>query len=127
MEESQTNQQINSVVLKESKETYYWFWVLRNLGEEIRASGSGGSVVTNLSTGRFSDLRILAAPANLRHAYKSSVASVFERILINGKESRTLAALRDTLLPKLVSGELRVKDVEHFLASASSTITEVQA
>ena len=28
------------------------------------------------------------------------------------RESRTLAALRDTLLPKLISGELRVKDAE---------------
>ena len=30
-------------------------------------------------------------------------------------ESRTLAALRDTLLPKLISGEVRVKDVERFI------------
>jgi len=30
-------------------------------------------------------------------------------------ESRTLAALRDTLLPKLISGELRVKDAERFI------------
>jgi type I restriction enzyme S subunit len=30
-------------------------------------------------------------------------------------ESRTLAALRDTLLPKLISGELRIEDAERFL------------
>ena len=30
-------------------------------------------------------------------------------------ESRTLAALRDTLLPKLITGELRVKDAERFI------------
>ena len=34
----------------------------------------------------------------------------------NIRESRTLAALRDTLLPKLLSGELRVKDAEKKLA-----------
>jgi type I restriction enzyme S subunit len=33
-------------------------------------------------------------------------------------ESRTLAALRDALLPKLVSGELRVKDTERAAAGA---------
>lgn len=32
------------------------------------------------------------------------------------KGTRTLAALRDTLLPKLLSGELRVKDAEKFVA-----------
>jgi type I restriction enzyme S subunit len=36
----------------------------------------------------------------------------------NERESRTLAALRDTLLPKLISGELRVKDAERFVGRA---------
>jgi type I restriction enzyme S subunit len=36
----------------------------------------------------------------------------------NERESRTLAVIRDTLLPKLISGELRVKDAERFLAEA---------
>ena len=35
-------------------------------------------------------------------------------------QSRTLAALRDALLPKLISGELRVKDAERFLERVSA-------
>jgi type I restriction enzyme S subunit len=35
------------------------------------------------------------------------------------RESRALAALRDTLLPKLISGELRVQDAERILARAT--------
>jgi len=38
-----------------------------------------------------------------------------DRIIAAIHESRTLAALRDTLLPKLISGELRVKDAEKFI------------
>ena len=34
------------------------------------------------------------------------------------RESRTLAALRDTLLPKLISGELRIKDAERIVGRA---------
>jgi type I restriction enzyme S subunit len=34
-------------------------------------------------------------------------------------QSNTLATLRDTLLPKLISGELRLKDAERFLARAT--------
>jgi len=37
-----------------------------------------------------------------------------ERIVVGKQESRTLAALRDTLLPKLISGELRVEDPARF-------------
>ncbi len=39
------------------------------------------------------------------------------QIVVGKRESRTLAALRDTLLPKLISGELRVKDAEKFVGT----------
>jgi len=42
-------------------------------------------------------------------------ATAFAKLHAANEESRTLAALRDTLLPKLISGELRVKDAEKFL------------
>jgi len=45
---------------------------------------------------------------------------MYRKVVENERESRTLAALRDALLPKLISGELRVKDVERFLEKASS-------
>jgi type I restriction enzyme S subunit len=38
-----------------------------------------------------------------------------ERIIAGIHESRTLAALRDALLPKLIRGEIRVRDAERFL------------
>lgn len=45
-------------------------------------------------------------------AFTRDIKSVFDRIAESCFESRTLASLRDTLLPKLISGELRVKDAE---------------
>jgi len=43
---------------------------------------------------------------------------LFEKIRINSDESRVLASLRDILLPKLISGELRLSDVEKILEDA---------
>ena len=40
---SQTNQQINTVIPQHEDEAYFWYWTLRDLGEEIKAGGSGGS------------------------------------------------------------------------------------
>ena len=111
-ENSQTNQQINSVIPSVPNEYFFWYWCLRDLGENIRAAGSGGSVLANLSTGRFSDLQILVTPYNLRKTYHRLVNPIFNRLLANDKENTTLATLRDTLLPKLLSGEIRVKDAE---------------
>lgn len=44
-----------------------------------------------------------------------SVTRLIADVAKGERESRTLAALRDTLLPKLISGELQVKNVEPFL------------
>ena len=52
------------------------------------------------------------------HAFEKIAAPVLERTLACRREFRSLAALRDTLLPKLVSGELRVSDAERFVAMA---------
>ena len=49
------------------------------------------------------------------HAFQTLLQPAMDRISANIHETRTLATLRDTLLPKLVSGELRIKDAETFL------------
>ena len=107
-ENSQTNQQINSVVPHQKEETYFWYWVMTSLRAEIASSGSGGSVLVNLSKGRFETLHVIKPPHTLIRAYHNAVRPLFEAILANTHQSRTLATLRDTLLPKLLSGELSV-------------------
>jgi type I restriction enzyme S subunit len=42
-----------------------------------------------------------------------------ERRVVSEKESQALAVLRDALLPKLISGEIRVKDAERLVAEAA--------
>lgn len=56
---------------------------------------------------------IVAPPPLILEAFGSFASSARRRLYWG--ESRTLAALRDTLLPKLISGELRVKDAEEFV------------
>ncbi len=58
--------------------------------------------------------KILIPNCQLARLFGDMTRSLFLRIEKNEHESRTLAALRDTLLPRLISGELRVKDAERF-------------
>jgi type I restriction enzyme S subunit len=51
----------------------------------------------------------------LATAFEQVAALLLDRTLACRRESRTLAALRDALLPKLIRGEIRVKDAERFL------------
>jgi type I restriction enzyme S subunit len=105
---SQTNQQINSLIPKDKESTFYCYFALRELADEIRAHGSGGSVVLNLNKGQFEALPVLIPPIEIVHKFQRIVEPMLMKLLANEQQSRTLAALRDALLPKLMRGEVRV-------------------
>ncbi|MCW5824230.1 MAG: restriction endonuclease subunit S [Cyanobacteria bacterium TGS_CYA1] len=119
-EPSQTNQQINSVILSAKDETYFWYWTLKNLGAGIKAAASGGSVLGNLNTSSFSALRVIAATKELRTTYHAYTESLFLKILENERRTATLIALRDTLLPRLISGKLRIPDAAQQIAEVAT-------
>jgi type I restriction enzyme S subunit len=50
--------------------------------------------------------------------FDAFVILIYKKIFENEQEIRTLAAIRDTLLPKLLSGEIRVKDAERFVEAS---------
>ena len=63
---------------------------------------------TNWTT--MGDYRICLPAAPIVRAFQNAMQPVVEQIVANVHESHTLAALRDTLLPKLISGEIRLRD-----------------
>jgi type I restriction enzyme S subunit len=65
------------------------------------------------------NLRTVVPPPPIVAAFDRAAESLLARTLDCRRESRTLAALRDALLPRLISGELRVRDAERFLETAS--------
>lgn len=58
---------------------------------------------------------VLSPPKELIARFTETVAPMYQRTVKNIEESRTLSAIRDALLPKLLSGEIRVKDAERFV------------
>lgn len=57
-------------------------------------------------------LEVIIPPEVLRSAFRHVVAPFFERLQVSKEETQSLAATRDLLLPKLMSGEIRIKDAE---------------
>ena len=117
---AQTNQQINTVIPRKGISPYYCYEALSLLGDEIRAGGSGGSVLHNLNKSNFSALNVLLPMKDVLSHFDGVLSPLFETILANQKESRKLAEMRDYLLPKLLSGEVRVADAELFLEKTTS-------
>ena len=75
------------------------------------ASMNAGSAVPSMTTEILNNLRIVLPTSLVLEKFNSLVLSLFNQIKLNNIESRRLAELRDTLLPKLMSGEINVDDV----------------
>jgi type I restriction enzyme, S subunit len=71
-----------------------------------------GSAQQNLSQQLVADLPTVICDKQVCKAFDDQVAPLFKKWVSNLCESQTLAAVRDTLLPKLISGELRINDAE---------------
>lgn len=78
------------------------------------ATGSTGSR-QRVKPKTVASLIVVVAPEGIIDSFCDRMAPVHNLVLSNQLESRTLATLRDALLPKLISGELRVPDVEKIL------------
>jgi len=75
-------------------------------------SRANGSTFQEISKASFRPIPLVAPPAGVMQAFDERVRPLYRRIVENERESRTLAALRDALLPKLLSGQIRVKGAE---------------
>ena len=80
-------------------------WCQTNMAEiESRATGT---TFAEISKQNFRPIRVVLPPKELMAAFTSKVAPLYDQIIANLHQSRTLATLRSTLLPKLLSGELQ--------------------
>lgn len=85
-------------------------WVAENMAEiEARA---GGTTFAEISKSAFRPIPVLVPSTELLEAFQAQAATLFDRLSQNVKQSNLLAKLRDLLLPRLLSGELRVPDAE---------------
>ena len=85
----------------------YAFHLLRGLDFEMF---NAGSAVPTLNRNHVHNLPVVMPPKNIVEAFNAQVMPLMKRQKANEDQSRTLATLRDTLLPKLLSGELSVAE-----------------
>ena len=73
---------------------------------------ANGSTFQEISKGNFRPIPIVVPSEPVLAIYSGAADALHQNLADNERESRSLAQLRDTLLPKLISGELRVADTE---------------
>ena len=80
-------------------------------------SRANGSTFLEISKMNFRQISVIAPPIDVMRKFDQFARPFYERIVKCARESRVLATLRDSLLPKLISGELRVRTETRFPSS----------
>lgn len=88
---------------------HYTFYKMKSLQEHFYLFDDDGTVFGSLSRDKFSMIETIIPPLELCKKFNSTAEIIDKKIFYNSTQIRTLTSLRDTLLPKLISGEVRVK------------------
>ena len=110
--DTQTNQQINTIIPSDRRQSHFVFWSCRRLAAAVMRGGSGGSVFHNMNKSSFENLRVVYPGKEFARCYSKTVNHIHNCILLNEYESDTLGQTRDLLLSKLMSGEIRLREAE---------------
>lgn len=106
--DSQTNQQINSIIPNNEESLYFLYFQISNMYDYLQQMWSAGSATLNINTTSFSNIEIIMPSEKILKEFHLLVSDSFEKIKENNLQIQTLSNLRDSLLPRLMSGKIRV-------------------
>ena len=95
---------------------YTLFWCQANM--EAIVGRANGSTFQEISKSSFREIPIITPSSSALDCYQAMIRPLYSQLVKNEKESCFLAQLRDTLLPRLMSGELRIPDAERIAQKA---------
>ncbi|MFC0179526.1 restriction endonuclease subunit S [Thorsellia kenyensis] len=107
---SQTNQQINTFIPKSKKHTEFMYFSFKSLKQTIQNYGATGATMTNLSKGKFEALEIVFPEESLLVNFHRITNPIFKQIQVLSSKNENLKQQRDILLPKLISGQIQLKE-----------------
>lgn len=119
LDNSNSNQALAFIRLKEKNKINYFLQLLKSheVQSEVK-SKIVQAVQANVSLTELGNLQFAKASEDIFNLWFSNTNDIYVRIDGLQKESSTLSKLRDTLLPKLLSGELRIPDAETLIKEA---------
>jgi type I restriction enzyme S subunit len=96
---------------------FVWLWTKANM--EVILQKANGSTFQEISKSNFRPIPVVVPGKVALGAFEAAVRPIWDRLCANVREQGSLAATRDLLLPRLMSGELRVKDAERAIETAA--------
>ena len=105
------NQHLFKVTSPEFPKWFYYLWTRYHLDEFRLIAADKATTMGHIQRGHLAAARVLVPPPVLVKAMNRIMAPLVDQIIANRVQSRTLATLRDTLLPKLLSGDTTINQL----------------
>ena len=100
--------------------SFFIYYFLERMEDYLNTISVGSTGQTSLKKEDILNLQVIIPPKNLLDEFGSQLSLFAKKKYLNNQENLTLRDLRDTLLPKLISGDLKVSDAESLIEEASS-------
>ena len=102
------NQSVIGVLENEKFSSEYLYYLIKNKIDEIIGFQTGGAQ-QHINKNNVDNFEIIIPDEKTLRNFNQLIKPIFKQISINSFQSQTLSQIRDALLPKLMSGEIRVK------------------
>jgi type I restriction enzyme, S subunit len=112
------NQHVFKVSSTDYPRWFFLYWTKHHLDEFRRIAADKATTMGHIKRSHLSSAKTVVPNNDLLQAGTRAIGQLDDLRVSNNLESRTLAELRDLLLPKLLSGEIRVKDAEKAMQAA---------
>jgi type I restriction enzyme, S subunit len=112
------NQHLFKVTSQDYPKWFFLEWTKKHLEDFQRIAADKAVTMGHIKRSHLSEAMCLVPSATLIEEGSRIIPPIIDRLISNELENRTLIQLRDTLLPKLISGELRLPEAEHFIEKA---------
>jgi len=104
------NQHLFKVTSRLYPKWFYYFWLKEYLPDFQAIASGKATTMGHIQRHHLTEAKVLVPPSDLLARAGAAIGPMIEMRVSNKIEARTLAAIRDTLLPKLISGEARIPD-----------------
>ncbi|MBY6274354.1 MAG: restriction endonuclease subunit S, partial [Bacillaceae bacterium] len=111
------NQHLFKVTSKDYPKWFYYYWTKFYLDKFIRIAADKATTMGHIKRSHLRESLVAVPPQELIKDFNMLFEPIMNKIINTGIESRNLIQLRDALLTKLMSGEIRIPEAEEAVES----------
>jgi len=104
------NQHLFKVTSRNFPKWFFYLWCKHHMGEFIAKAASHATTMGHIKRGDLDEALVLVPSDNELKELTLTIQPIMDKLIFNNNQIRTLTTLRDTLLPKLMSGEVRITE-----------------